>query len=163
MDDNRQPWSRDRDPASRPDDHDVDAEHVCREPLRLILQETGVAVTLDRSGMVMGRHSRADIHIPLPDVSRSHCRFLLQDGRWTVLDLDSLNGIFVNDRRVREVELRHLDRLRVGGFTFVVNLAAAPSLPAQDATDTTRGDGIPTPQSLRFPTSPVDEGRRRAS
>ena len=46
--------------------------------------------------MLIGRHSQADIRLPLPDVSRRHCRFFFGEGVWQVLDLNSLNGVFLN-------------------------------------------------------------------
>jgi pSer/pThr/pTyr-binding forkhead associated (FHA) protein len=92
-------------------------------PLRLVLLPSGMTVDLTRPEMVLGRHSDADIRVPLPDVSRRHCRFSWRDGAWWVVDLNSLNGVFVNDVRVQQVQLRQGDALRVGGFTFQVQLA----------------------------------------
>jgi pSer/pThr/pTyr-binding forkhead associated (FHA) protein len=60
--------------------------------------------------------------LPLPDVSRRHCRFVWGDGRWQVLDLASLNGLWVNDRQVQHAVLEQGDRIRIGGFSFVVHL-----------------------------------------
>lgn len=100
-------------------------------PLRLVLQPTGMAIDLTRREVLLGRHSEADVRLALPDVSRRHCRFVFSNSRWQVIDLDSLNGTFVNDRRIRKATLNHGDRLRVGGFTFTIDLplAAAPTVP----------------------------------
>jgi pSer/pThr/pTyr-binding forkhead associated (FHA) protein len=91
-------------------------------PLRLVLTPGGHKLDLDRPNMVVGRHTGADIRLPLPDVSRQHCRFAFADGRWQVVDLDSTNGIYVNGSRVRSKELRHRDRVAIGSFTFEVDL-----------------------------------------
>ncbi len=91
-------------------------------PLRLCLRPGRFAVEVTRSGMVFGRHSSADVRLPLPDVSRRHCRFVCEAGRWYVIDLDSLNGVFVNDALVRRAELHEGDVLRLGGFVFDVTL-----------------------------------------
>lgn len=91
-------------------------------PLRLVLQGSGAAVELTRPEMVLGRHSQADIRLPLPDVSRRHCRFFFRDGAWHVQDLKSLNGIMLNDEQIEESLLCQGDRLRVGGFTFAVEV-----------------------------------------
>jgi pSer/pThr/pTyr-binding forkhead associated (FHA) protein len=80
------------------------------------------AVEVTRSGTVLGRHSSADVRLPLPDVSRQHCRFVCESGCWQVIDLDSLNGIFVNGQPVRQAELHDRDQLRIGGFIFEVDL-----------------------------------------
>jgi predicted component of type VI protein secretion system len=92
--------------------------------LRLVLQPAGPVVELTRPDMVIGRHSQADVRLPLPDVSRRHCRLVFADGRWEVSDLNSLNGVFLNGERVRQAALRHDDELRIGGFTFRVETVA---------------------------------------
>ena len=56
-------------------------------PLRLVLKTSGAAVDLTRPDMVLGRHSQADVRLPLPDVSRRHCRFYFLEGAWHVQDL----------------------------------------------------------------------------
>ena len=91
-------------------------------PLRLILQPSGYGVDLLKPEVILGRHSTADIRLPLPDVSRRHCRFVFEDGQWHVYDLDSLNGITVNGERLLRAELHEGDFLAIGGFTFEVNL-----------------------------------------
>jgi pSer/pThr/pTyr-binding forkhead associated (FHA) protein len=92
-------------------------------PLRLILQPSGLTLELDRSDVVAGRHSGADVRLPLPDVSRRHCRFLFEEGCWHVVDLDSLNGVWVNDERVERSVLEQDDELKIGGFHFAVDLS----------------------------------------
>src|SRR5437660_8597598 len=89
-------------------------------PLKLVLQPNGLSVQLTRPDMLLGRHSTADIRLPLPDVSRRHCRFVFQDGVWQVLDLESLNGLYVNDEKVQQAALHDQDILAMGGFQFKV-------------------------------------------
>src|SRR5262249_1769347 len=84
-------------------------------PLRLVLLPTGATVELNQTEAVLGRHSDADIRVPLPDVSRRHCRFVFADSQWQVVDLNSLNGIFVNEKRVQRAVLHQRDTIRVGG------------------------------------------------
>jgi pSer/pThr/pTyr-binding forkhead associated (FHA) protein len=91
-------------------------------PLRLVLQPGGLAVECTRPDLVVGRHSGADIRLPLPDVSRRHCRLLCTEGIWQVIDLNSLNGVFVNGERVRQATLHHQDHLRIGGYLLEVDL-----------------------------------------
>src|SRR5206468_3009201 len=88
--------------------------------LRLVVPDAALAVDLDRPEMVLGRHSEADVRLPLPDVSRRHCRFVYTNGEWHVWDLNSLNGIFVNGMRVQHAVLQPQDTLSIGGFTFEV-------------------------------------------
>jgi hypothetical protein len=92
------------------------------EALHLVIEGGEVMLVVDKPEMVAGRHSEADIRLPLPDVSRRHCRFSWEDGHWTVADLGSLNGVWVNHRNVQHAVLEAGDKVRIGGFTFVVHL-----------------------------------------
>ena len=101
--------------------------------LRLTLLPGGQFVECTRPDLVIGRHSHADIRLPLPDVSRRHCRLVCADGGWQVVDLNSLNGVFVNGEKVQQATLRHRDRLRIGGFTLEVDLErGAPTVGLSD-------------------------------
>jgi|SRR5579875_674785 len=91
-------------------------------PLRLILQPSGAVVELTQPDVLVGRHSQADVRLPLPDVSRRHCRFLFSQGVWQVIDLNSLNGVFLNGEPIRQATLRAGDLIRIGSFIFAVDL-----------------------------------------
>ncbi len=91
-------------------------------PLRLLLLPGGLCVELARPNMLVGRHSEADVRLALPDVSRRHCRFLFQHGHWKVIDLGSMNGVFVNGERMQEATLYDGDQIRLGSFLFTVRL-----------------------------------------
>jgi pSer/pThr/pTyr-binding forkhead associated (FHA) protein len=109
-------------PAPGPPDALGDEAPANFVPLRLVLQPTGAAINLTRPDVLAGRHSEADIRLPLPDVSRRHCRFVWVEECWQVIDLNSLNGVFVNDEQVLQAPLQQGDRVRIGGFTFIVDL-----------------------------------------
>lgn len=127
-------------------------------PLRLVLGGGTGTVVLRRSGLVLGRHTRADVRLPLPDVSRFHCRFVHEAGRWAVIDLDSLNGIYVNGERVAEAELHHRDQLRIGGFVFEVDVRSG------ERTTPPEGEGADEPAAVLWSiASALDEPTRRAS
>jgi len=91
-------------------------------PLTLMLVPTGMTVELTKADQMLGRHSSADVRLPLPDVSRRHCRFVYSEGCWQVIDLDSLNGVFVNNQRVRQTVIHNGDRIRIGSFVFEASL-----------------------------------------
>jgi pSer/pThr/pTyr-binding forkhead associated (FHA) protein len=94
-------------------------------PLRLVLEPGGPSVELNRPEMLVGRHSVADLRLRLPDVSRRHCRFVFAEGRWQVFDLNSLNGVFVNGERVQQATLGNGDKVRIGSYTFMVEVRAS--------------------------------------
>ena len=72
------------------------------------------------STLIVGRSPSADICVPeVSSLSRQHARFSYQ-GKGVVLeDLESRNGTYVNDRRLRQkVTLRSGDCLQVGAVHF---------------------------------------------
>ncbi len=89
-------------------------------PLRLVVQPTGVVLEVRRPDVVLGRHSEADVRLPLPDISRRHCRLRFDDGQWRIFDLESSNGVFINGERMQEANLYDGDRLQLGMCTCLV-------------------------------------------
>src|SRR6185437_13972961 len=71
-------------------------------PLRLTLEPSGLIVEVTQANTLVGRHHEANLRLPLPDVSRQHCRLLFENNAWRVRDLKSLNGVYINDVRVQE-------------------------------------------------------------
>ena len=53
--------------------------------------------------VVVGRDVRADVRLLHPTVSRAHAILRCLDGQWTVIDNESLNGMFVGTERVMSV------------------------------------------------------------
>src|SRR4051812_39464937 len=80
-------------------------------PMRLVLQPAGPVLDVTGPDVLIGRHSEADVRLPLPDVSRRHCRLQYSEGGWQVIDLNSLNGIQVNGEQVLQAPLEHGDSL----------------------------------------------------
>ena len=69
----------------------------------------------------LGRATRADFVVDVALVSRFHCRFTATpDGVLEVEDLDSTNGTFVNEERIKRLALKAGDRVRAGRVELVV-------------------------------------------
>lgn len=68
----------------------------------------------------VGRATAANFIIDAPLVSRLHCHLSAFDSELTVEDLDSTNGTFVNERRVRKAALKEGDHLRLGDVVLSV-------------------------------------------
>lgn len=62
----------------------------------------------------VGRLPSCEITLDDPSVSRRHARISNTNGRWTVEDLGSTNGLRVNSQAVGRAELRNGDRLVFG-------------------------------------------------
>jgi pSer/pThr/pTyr-binding forkhead associated (FHA) protein len=87
-----------------------------------MLEPGGAIIEVDGPDVLVGRHTEADIRLPMPDVSRRHCRLQFIDGGWQVIDLNSLNGVQVNGEPVLQAPLGEGDRLRIGSFIFTIDL-----------------------------------------
>ena len=83
-----------------------------------------------RTGSIktIGRAIRADFTVDVPLVSRLHCRLTATDtGQLEVIDLQSTNGTFVNDRKIRQAVLVAGDRLRVGRLELLISHEEKPN------------------------------------
>jgi pSer/pThr/pTyr-binding forkhead associated (FHA) protein len=70
----------------------------------------------------VGRAPRADFVVDAALVSRLHCRLTAADDTVDVVDLDSTNGTYINDQRVKSGCIKSGDRLRIGRVEFTVDL-----------------------------------------
>ena len=50
--------------------------------------------------VVVGNDVRADMRVAHPLIARAHLLLRFAEGRWTAVDNNSLNGMFVDGRRV---------------------------------------------------------------
>ncbi|MGB3483711.1 MAG: FHA domain-containing protein [Mycobacterium sp.] len=64
--------------------------------------------------VVIGRDLRADVRIAHPLISRAHLVLRFDHGRWLAIDNGSLNGMFVNNRRVSTVDLHDGQAVNIG-------------------------------------------------
>ena len=64
--------------------------------------------------VVVGRDLRADMRITHPLISRDHLLLRFEQGRWLAIDNGSLNGTFVNGRRVPVVDIHDGQTINIG-------------------------------------------------
>ncbi len=64
--------------------------------------------------VVVGRDLRADVRIAHPLISRAHLVLRFDQGRWLAIDNGSLNGMFVNSRRVPVVDINDGAQIHIG-------------------------------------------------
>jgi hypothetical protein len=65
---------------------------------------------------LIGRSPDCDIFLDDVTVSRRHAELLASAGRFTIRDLGSLNGTFVNRRRIESIELEDDDEVQIGKY-----------------------------------------------
>ncbi len=64
--------------------------------------------------VVIGRDLRADMRITHPLISRAHLLLRFDQGRWLAIDNGSLNGTFVNGRRVPVIDIYDGQSVNIG-------------------------------------------------
>jgi hypothetical protein len=68
---------------------------------------------------VIGRSKDCDIQVSDPNVSRRHAEVRREGNSYTVVDLDSTNGIEVDGKRVKRLELQDGSRFTIGSTEIV--------------------------------------------
>jgi diguanylate cyclase (GGDEF)-like protein len=76
--------------------------------------ELGKRLELGSTPFEIGRSSNNDLFIDQESVSRHHARITFRDGKYSLVDLDSTNGTYINDESVRERPLHDGDQVRIG-------------------------------------------------
>lgn len=57
----------------------------------------GDPIPLLKPALLIGRRDRCDITLAFPNISSQHCELVFKNGYWEIRDLNSRNGIKVND------------------------------------------------------------------
>lgn len=81
--------------------------------------KTKTVFALTEPTVSLGRNKNNSIVIKDPSVSRYHAKILKKDDSYTIFDLNSTNGTFVNQQLVREARLSNNDTITLGQTTFV--------------------------------------------
>jgi pSer/pThr/pTyr-binding forkhead associated (FHA) protein len=74
---------------------------------------------LEAERTVIGRSKDCDIQVSDPNVSRRHAEIRRDGGSYVLVDLDSTNGVEVNGKRVKRVDLSDGSRFTVGSTEVV--------------------------------------------
>jgi hypothetical protein len=104
------------------DDVQVDLNEIPRGNAILVVRDgeaSGEHFVLRDGVTFVGRHPDSDIVLDDITVSRRHVEIRVVDGVHRVKDMGSLNGTYVNQRRVDDGELSQGDELQVGKFRLV--------------------------------------------
>jgi hypothetical protein len=79
--------------------------------------------SLMKDEISIGRGEDNDVVIPHASVSRQHARLMRRDGGFELMDLNSTNGSYVDDRQIRgSAFLSSGSHLRLGDIRFVLQL-----------------------------------------
>ena len=89
----------------------------------LTIQESGISreVILDRETYTIGRGADCGVILQDSNVSRHHAELKFDGSAWSVTDLESVNGTFVNAFPVTTRILKHMDTIQIGTAMLVFN------------------------------------------
>lgn len=76
----------------------------------------GETTALDADVVTIGRSPHSDLFLDDVTVSRHHARIIKDEAGYMVEDLNSLNGTYVNRRRIERHRLSDGDELQIGKF-----------------------------------------------
>jgi pilus assembly protein CpaF len=87
-------------------------------------------LSFEKNEVTVGRVQGNDVVLPKGNVSKRHCRIYIQDGHFSVEDLKSTNGTYVNGRKISEpTALTTADKVYVGDFVVRVDNATPAEVP----------------------------------
>ena len=84
-------------------------------------------VVTEKERISIGRTSDNDIVLDNRGVSRKHARIEFNGNEAILIDNESLNGTFVNQRKVTEEKLRDKDTITIGKFDLIFSVGATSS------------------------------------
>ena len=96
-----------------PDPAQEEARHVA------VLSIAGQRHELTGDRAVLGRSKDCEVQVSDPNVSRRHAEVRRDGGSYLLVDLDSTNGIEVNGKRVKRLELRDGSRFTLGSTEVI--------------------------------------------
>lgn len=99
---------------------DLVGRHGPREGTVLLIRTGGVregeTVAFNSDVLTIGRSPQSDLFLDDVTVSRHHARVICDDNGYLVEDLNSLNGTYVNRKRIERDRLSDGDELQIGKF-----------------------------------------------
>jgi pSer/pThr/pTyr-binding forkhead associated (FHA) protein len=108
--------------ASSDDDVVVPLGGLAKESAVLVVRagsQAGARFPLDRDLTRLGRHPDSEISLDDITVSRRHAEIKRNEDGYTVTDVGSLNGTYVNQERIERASLQQGDELQIGKFRLV--------------------------------------------
>lgn len=93
-------------------------------PMALLAVQTGKANPSEirlsaNQEYTIGRASDCSLVLDSPKTSSHHARIRFMENSFTIVDLGSTNGTWINGKRIERLRLQHNDTIDIGGTTLV--------------------------------------------
>lgn len=111
---------------------------------RLVLLQEGQALPYEISGeeAVLGRHPECTVQLNSNMVSRKHARVFRRGDGFSIEDLGSGNGTFVNGKKIEgSTVLKHQDRIKLGPLLLRYESESVGAVPVPQSESFTSGGG----------------------
>src|SRR6201995_3919681 len=110
-------------------------------------------MVFNKPEVTIGRVQGNDIVLPKGNVAKRHCRIVLKDSKFIIVDLKSTNGTYVNGRKITSpLVVKDSDKIYIGDFIVGVDEAASAEGDGQsEAATTPPGDRQPALPDVRRP------------
>lgn len=134
------------------------------EVLNGVTQGKRIFLTDDTEEMTLGRDPSCDFAINEFVISRNHAKIVKRWGGITLVDLESKNGTYINNRRITEEFLHDGDRLALGTIVLLfrnpkeINMEALGEEIAKQ-----KPKPSPPPRATSKKTSPKEEDAQKGS
>ena len=94
-------------------------------------------IETDKNEITIGRGNGNDIQIDNLAVSTMHAKIIKLQNDYEVVDLNSTNGTFLNDKAVKKATLAPQDTLTIGKHMLQIKSTGASNTAAADLADRT--------------------------
>lgn len=79
---------------------------------------SGTTYTLEEGAIQVGRGAKSTIFLDDVTVSRNHAQVKVEGEDVVLSDAGSLNGTYLNGKRVEKAKLKHKDDIQIGKYKF---------------------------------------------
>ena len=116
----------------------------------------GEVILLSEGDLSFGRGSSSGLSLDSESVSRHHCVIKQSGGETKIVDLESLNGTFVNGVPVKERLLGHGDQIAIGDSLFLLLDEETETEPLPTVAPSASGTQVPLKGASPTISNPVE-------
>jgi pSer/pThr/pTyr-binding forkhead associated (FHA) protein len=105
---------------------------------------------ISQAVVTIGRLPDNTVQLDNPAVSSYHAKIYWDRDHYVIEDTNSLNGTYLNSRRITRVELKDGDSILIGKHTLVFASTGLEYIPGREGAAAQAGPGLPRVQPTQF-------------